>query len=244
MQWADIVFQVPWASHGLHFWYNWRYQYRGNTGTAARQQADCSMRESDIILSISRISSNHWNSQLNLQPDDHLLDIGCGWGTLAAFAHKNYGCKVTGVTLGKNQTAFGNQRILDNVSYCAMYPFVLLLIPIIREVIHPVPRFFAPMQGTFLAAKAHIQRSSAWKWPRYIDNDSYITWRLTMYPSARWHSSLPVFPPSGIWSPWWRRYLRLPSCRYSSTLAIRGFDLVCVIICVDELTVSYHAERV
>jgi cyclopropane fatty-acyl-phospholipid synthase-like methyltransferase len=52
--------------------------------------------------------------KLNLQPTDHLLDIGCGWGTLAAFAHKNYGCEVTGITLGKNQTKFGNNRILSN----------------------------------------------------------------------------------------------------------------------------------
>jgi len=52
--------------------------------------------------------------KLNLQPTDHLLDIGCGWGTLAAFAHKNYGCEVTGITLGKNQTKFGNERILSN----------------------------------------------------------------------------------------------------------------------------------
>lgn len=52
--------------------------------------------------------------KLDLQPDDHLLDIGCGWGTLAAFAHKNYGCRVTGVTLAKNQTAFGNERIKNN----------------------------------------------------------------------------------------------------------------------------------
>lgn len=52
--------------------------------------------------------------KLNLQPTDHLLDIGCGWGTLAAFAHKNYGCEVTGITLGKNQTKFGNDRISSN----------------------------------------------------------------------------------------------------------------------------------
>lgn len=52
--------------------------------------------------------------KLNLQPTDRLLDIGCGWGTLAAFAHKNYGCEVTGITLGKNQTKFGNERILAN----------------------------------------------------------------------------------------------------------------------------------
>lgn len=53
-------------------------------------------------------------SKLNLQPSDRLLDVGCGWGTLAAFAAKNYGCDVTGITLGKNQTAFGNNRIKEN----------------------------------------------------------------------------------------------------------------------------------
>ncbi|KAI0368543.1 sphingolipid C9-methyltransferase [Pilatotrama ljubarskyi] len=52
--------------------------------------------------------------KLNLQPTDRLLDIGCGWGTLAAFAHKNYGCDVTGITIGKNQTKFGNERIVHN----------------------------------------------------------------------------------------------------------------------------------
>jgi len=53
-------------------------------------------------------------SKLNLQPTDRLLDVGCGWGTLAAFAAKNFGCDVTGITLGKNQTKFGNDRIKAN----------------------------------------------------------------------------------------------------------------------------------
>jgi cyclopropane fatty-acyl-phospholipid synthase-like methyltransferase len=52
--------------------------------------------------------------KLGLQPTDRLLDVGCGWGTLAAFASKNYGCDVTGITLGKNQTKFGNDRIKAN----------------------------------------------------------------------------------------------------------------------------------
>lgn len=52
--------------------------------------------------------------KLALKATDHLLDIGCGWGTLAAFAAKNYGCQVTGITLGKNQTKFGNQRLRVN----------------------------------------------------------------------------------------------------------------------------------
>ncbi|TVY30456.1 Sphingolipid C9-methyltransferase [Lachnellula hyalina] len=39
---------------------------------------------------------------------DTMLDIGCGWGTLARYASTNYGAYVIGVTLGRNQTAWGN----------------------------------------------------------------------------------------------------------------------------------------
>jgi sphingolipid C9-methyltransferase len=52
--------------------------------------------------------------KLDLKPNDVVLDIGCGWGTLAAYIHKNFGCDVTGITLGKNQTKFGNARIEKN----------------------------------------------------------------------------------------------------------------------------------
>lgn len=34
--------------------------------------------------------------KLDLQKGDKMLDIGCGWGTLATFAAKNYGADVTG----------------------------------------------------------------------------------------------------------------------------------------------------
>lgn len=43
-----------------------------------------------------------------------LLDIGCGWGTLVAYAAKNFGCDATGVTLAKKQTLFGTERIAKN----------------------------------------------------------------------------------------------------------------------------------
>jgi hypothetical protein len=52
--------------------------------------------------------------KLELKPTDTLLDIGCGWGTLTAYAAKNFGCDATGITLGKNQTIFGNKRIEEN----------------------------------------------------------------------------------------------------------------------------------
>ncbi|KAK4054433.1 hypothetical protein OIV83_000927 [Microbotryomycetes sp. JL201] len=52
--------------------------------------------------------------KLELKPTDTLLDIGCGWGTLCAYAGKNFDCDVTGITLGKNQTKFGNDRLVKN----------------------------------------------------------------------------------------------------------------------------------
>ena len=52
--------------------------------------------------------------KLQLKPEDTLLDIGCGWGTLVTYASKNFGCDATGVTLSKNQAEFGTKRIQDN----------------------------------------------------------------------------------------------------------------------------------
>jgi cyclopropane fatty-acyl-phospholipid synthase-like methyltransferase len=53
-------------------------------------------------------------SKLMLKPGEKLLDIGCGWGTLAMRAAKVWGADSTGVTISKNQTAFGNNRIEKN----------------------------------------------------------------------------------------------------------------------------------
>jgi cyclopropane fatty-acyl-phospholipid synthase-like methyltransferase len=39
-----------------------------------------------------------------------MLDIGCGWGTLACHAARDYGVDATGVTISKNQAEFGNAR--------------------------------------------------------------------------------------------------------------------------------------
>lgn len=46
--------------------------------------------------------------KIGLQQGESMLDIGCGWGTLAKFASTQYGANVTGVTLGRNQTTWGN----------------------------------------------------------------------------------------------------------------------------------------
>ncbi|MEW9798792.1 class I SAM-dependent methyltransferase [Alteromonas sp. CYL-A6] len=49
--------------------------------------------------------------KLQLTPDDHLLEIGTGWGGLAVYAAKHYGCKVTTTTISEEQFAYATQWI-------------------------------------------------------------------------------------------------------------------------------------
>ncbi|KAJ9195632.1 hypothetical protein DTO164E3_6708 [Paecilomyces variotii] len=49
--------------------------------------------------------------KIGLKPGDTMLDLGCGWGTLAKYASVHYGAHVTGITLGRNQTAWGNNGL-------------------------------------------------------------------------------------------------------------------------------------
>jgi cyclopropane-fatty-acyl-phospholipid synthase len=45
------------------------------------------------------------------KPGDRVLEIGCGWGALAECAARDFGATVTGVTLSREQLAWGQQRL-------------------------------------------------------------------------------------------------------------------------------------
>lgn len=49
--------------------------------------------------------------KLSLQPGDHLLEIGTGWGGLALHAASRFGCRVTTTTLSGQQLAFARARV-------------------------------------------------------------------------------------------------------------------------------------
>jgi cyclopropane-fatty-acyl-phospholipid synthase len=49
--------------------------------------------------------------QLHLTPNDHVLEIGCGWGGFAEYAAKERGCRVTGLTISQEQFDFAQERI-------------------------------------------------------------------------------------------------------------------------------------
>jgi cyclopropane-fatty-acyl-phospholipid synthase len=48
---------------------------------------------------------------LALGPDDHVLEIGTGWGGFALHAARHYGCRVTTTTISREQHALAQERV-------------------------------------------------------------------------------------------------------------------------------------
>ncbi|MET0378422.1 MAG: cyclopropane-fatty-acyl-phospholipid synthase family protein, partial [Spongiibacteraceae bacterium] len=67
--------------------------------------ADSSLEQASLYK-IDRICK-----KLQLQPQDHLLEIGTGWGGLALHAARQYGCRVTTTTISRQQFDYANQLI-------------------------------------------------------------------------------------------------------------------------------------
>ncbi|MDH2902973.1 MAG: class I SAM-dependent methyltransferase, partial [Actinomycetota bacterium] len=51
-------------------------------------------------------------SKLRVGPDDHVLEIGTGWGGFAVYAAKRYGCRVTTVTISDAQFEYVRALVL------------------------------------------------------------------------------------------------------------------------------------
>ncbi len=51
--------------------------------------------------------------KIRLKQSDHILEIGSGWGGFSILAAKNYGCRVTTVTISQQQFDYASQRIQE-----------------------------------------------------------------------------------------------------------------------------------
>ncbi|MFF5255808.1 class I SAM-dependent methyltransferase [Streptomyces leeuwenhoekii] len=51
--------------------------------------------------------------KLGLKPGQRLLDVGCGWGSMAIHAAREHGVSVVGVTLSQEQAAYARKRVAD-----------------------------------------------------------------------------------------------------------------------------------
>jgi cyclopropane-fatty-acyl-phospholipid synthase len=52
--------------------------------------------------------------KLELKPTDHLVEIGTGWGSLAIYAAKNYGCQVTTTTISQEQFKYAVAKVKES----------------------------------------------------------------------------------------------------------------------------------
>jgi cyclopropane-fatty-acyl-phospholipid synthase len=51
--------------------------------------------------------------KLGLEPGMRLLDVGCGWGSLAMHAAQNYGVRVVGITLSGEQADYARKAVAE-----------------------------------------------------------------------------------------------------------------------------------
>ncbi|MGW7262065.1 class I SAM-dependent methyltransferase [Streptomyces sp. NPDC054842] len=51
--------------------------------------------------------------KLDLRPGMRLLDVGCGWGSMAVHAAREYGVSVVGVTLSQEQAGHARKRVAE-----------------------------------------------------------------------------------------------------------------------------------
>ncbi|MFI6357408.1 class I SAM-dependent methyltransferase [Streptomyces sp. NPDC050743] len=52
-------------------------------------------------------------AKLGLRPGQRLLDVGCGWGSMAIHAAREHGVSVVGITLSQEQAAYARKRVAD-----------------------------------------------------------------------------------------------------------------------------------
>jgi cyclopropane-fatty-acyl-phospholipid synthase len=70
-----------------------------------KKQYSCAYfkNENDSLETAQNNKIQHIIKKLNIQPNQKILDIGCGWGSLAIDIAKSTNCEVTGITLSENQ---------------------------------------------------------------------------------------------------------------------------------------------
>ena len=68
----------------------------------------------DTLEQASELKLKTICEKLELKPEDHLIEIGTGWGGLAIYAAKNYGCHVTTTTISEEQFQHAKTLVDEN----------------------------------------------------------------------------------------------------------------------------------
>jgi cyclopropane-fatty-acyl-phospholipid synthase len=63
------------------------------------------------LATASTAKLDHLARMLDLSADDHVLEIGTGWGSFALHAARRYGCRITTTTISERQVDFARRRV-------------------------------------------------------------------------------------------------------------------------------------
>ena len=69
-------------------------------------------REDEALSDAQRNKYRRLALLADIQPDDHVLEIGCGWGGFALYAAGEIGATVTGITISKEQFAYAQTAVV------------------------------------------------------------------------------------------------------------------------------------
>jgi len=82
----------------------------------AKRQYSCAYfkNETDTLEDAQKNKIDHIIKKLNLKPNQKVLDIGSGWGSLAIEIAKKSQCEVVGITLSENQYNYSVEKAKEN----------------------------------------------------------------------------------------------------------------------------------
>ena len=86
----------------------------GATSTSARGAGGDSAPSMVDMQALHRAQLTKYRllaTKVGLRPGSHVLEIGCGWGGFAEVAASEFGCRVTGVTISREQAAYARERM-------------------------------------------------------------------------------------------------------------------------------------
>ncbi|WP_221801045.1 SAM-dependent methyltransferase [Oceanobacter mangrovi] len=133
----DVLDRIDsgWASLGKRLLQGWNYFHRNTEKGSRRNIAahydlgnemfrlflDPTLMYSSAIFPTKETSLEQASlfkldricQKLQLTPDDHLIEIGTGWGSMAIHAARHYGCRVTTTTISEQQYQLAQQRIAE-----------------------------------------------------------------------------------------------------------------------------------
>jgi len=103
---------IKWAKRNIEEHYDLSNEFFSSFLDSSMTYSSAIYESGDEELSVAqnrKLETLLGNSEIN--EDDQILDIGCGWGSLMLKAASDYNCEVTGVTLSRNQYKYASDLL-------------------------------------------------------------------------------------------------------------------------------------